>query len=282
MRAFQGPPIDEAAPAKLNLALHVTARRGDGFHALDSLVVFTAFGDRLRLAPGEGVALAGPFGAGLAGHDNLCTAAAGLMRARVAITLDKRLPVASGLGGGSADAAAVLRGLMRAGWPAPEASALPGLGADVPVCLASRPMRMRGIGEVLDPVPALPDLALVLVNPGAALTTPAVFAALERADNPGLPVLPARLGRAALLGWLAATRNDLQAPAQRLLPVIGRVLAALATSGAELARMSGSGASCFGIFPDPARAEAAAARIRAAEPGWWVQATGLAPAGPRR
>lgn len=277
MRAYAGPAVAEFAPAKLNLALHVTGRRADGYHLLDSLVAFAALGDRITLAPGQGIALSGPFAADLPGEGNLCLRAARLLGLRAAIGLEKVLPVASGIGGGSADAAAVLRGFARGGEALPPPEAIAALGADVPVCLAGQAARMRGIGEVLDPVPALPALHLVLVNPGIALATPAVFAALDRRDNPALPALPARFAdAAALLGWLSATRNDLEAPARRLQPVIGTVLAALSQAGAGLARMSGSGATCFGLFASATAAEAACARIRAAQPGWWAVATRLA------
>lgn len=277
MRAWAGPVVAELAPAKLNLALHVVGRRADGYHLLDSLVVFAAVGDRVKVAPGQGITLSGPFAGDVPQEGNLCLRAARLVGVEAAIGLDKRLPVASGIGGGSADAAAVLRALARGGEVLPGLDAITRLGADVPVCLGGQAVRMRGVGEVLDPVPALPALHLVLVNPGAALATPDVFDALESRDNPGLP--PALWTDApSLLDWLAATRNDLEPPARRLLPVIGSVLAALTHAGAGFARMSGSGATCFGLFASAAGAEAACARIRAAEPGWWAVATGLAPA----
>lgn len=277
MRAYAGPAVTEFAPAKLNLALHVTGRRADGYHLLDSLAGFATVGDRVTVAPGRGVTASGPFAADLPQDGNLCARAADLMGVTAAIGLEKNLPVASGIGGGSADAAAVLRGLARGGAALPGAEAILRLGADVPVCLAGLPARMRGVGQVLDPLPALPALPLVLVNPGVAVATPAVFAALSARDNPGLPALPVRFTVPALLDWLAATRNDLEAPARALAPAIGEALAALTHAGAGFARMSGSGATCFGIFVSPSAAEAAAARIGAARPGWWVAATGLAP-----
>lgn len=268
--------VTEVAPAKLNLALHVTGRRGDGYHLLDSLVAFAELGDEIRLAPGAGLHLTGPFADDLPAGGNLCLAAARLMGVRAAITLEKRLPVASGLGGGSADAAAVLRGLARAGLALPDPAQILVLGADVPACLDARPARMRGIGEILDPIAPLPALDLVLVNPGIAVSTPAVFGALTHRDDPPLPPLPARFAdREALLDWLAGTHNALEAPARALVPAIGTALTALADQGAELARMSGSGASCFGIFPSRAQAEDAAAAIRDMHPDWWVVATGL-------
>ncbi|MDP5305896.1 4-(cytidine 5'-diphospho)-2-C-methyl-D-erythritol kinase [Paracoccus spongiarum] len=267
--------VAEAAPAKLNLALHVTGRRADGYHLLDSLVGFAAFGDRVELSPGPlSLAIAGPFAAGLEdGEDNLCLRAARLAGGRAAITLDKRLPVASGVGGGSADAAAVLRGLARMGHPLPPAPER--LGADVPVCLLSAPARMQGVGEVLTPLPALPRLPVVLVNPGIALPTPQVFAGLAATDNAPLPPIPRLADRAALIGWLAATRNDLEQPALALRPVIGEVLAALRGQGAGFARMSGSGATCLGLFDRAARAATAANALK--QHGWWAVATELAP-----
>ena len=258
----------EPAPAKINLALHVTGRRADGYHLLDSLVVFTALGDRVTVAPGPAaLTVTGPFADAVpAGEDNLCLRALRHVGAAAAVTLDKHLPPASGIGGGTADAAAVLRALGAA----PERPET--LGADLPACLLSRPLRMKGVGEEITPV-ALPDLHLVLVNPRVETPTPAVFAALDRRDNAPLPDLPLLADAAALVDWLAATRNDLQAPALGLRPVIADCLAALAAQGAGLARMSGSGATCFGIFADAAAAARAADAIAAVRPGWWVRAT---------
>lgn len=261
-------PRTEAAPAKVNLALHVTGRRADGYHLLDSLVVFTEVGDVVSVAPGPlSLTLTGPFAAGVpGGDDNLCLRAARAVGAQAGITLDKRLPPASGIGGGTADAAAVLRALGRVP-DRPEH-----LGADLPACLLSQPLRMCGVGEIVLPV-RLPGLHLVLVNPRVEVPTPAVFAALDRRDSPALPPLPADCDAGALVAWLGGTRNDLQPPAIALAPVIGRALAALDGAGAALARMSGSGATCFGIFSDAGAASDAAARIGAAFPGWWVQPT---------
>ncbi|NHF73627.1 4-(cytidine 5'-diphospho)-2-C-methyl-D-erythritol kinase [Paracoccus xiamenensis] len=267
--------IAEAAPAKLNLALHVTGQRADGYHLLDSLVVFAAAGDLVRLDPGPlSLRIDGQFGAGLSVEENLCLDAARLAGAEAAITLTKNLPVASGIGGGSADAAAVLRGLARRGTPLPDRPER--LGADVPVCVVSEPRRMRGVGEVLDPVPALPDLHLVLINPGVGISTPQIFKALDRKDNPPLPPLPDSFDLGALVDYLQLCRNDLQAPAVALCPQIGDVLTALQDEGALLARMSGSGATCFGIFPDAATAGLAAYRIGTGPVDWWITATGLA------
>lgn len=269
--------MDEAAPAKINLALHVTGRRPDGYHLLDSLVVFATAGDRLRVTPAEQPALrlTGRFAAAVPeGPDNLCLRAAALAGAAAEITLDKRLPVASGIGGGSADAAAVLRALARQGVALPDRPER--LGADVPVCLAGRPARMRGAGERLDPLPPLPRLAMVLVNPGPALSTPAVFAGLTQRGNSGLPDLPAALTGPRLVSWLGECRNDLEAPATALVPQVASVLQALRCQGAGLARMSGSGATCFGLFLTTGAAARAATAIERAQPDWWVTATGIA------
>lgn len=271
------------ARAKINLALHVVGRRGDGYHLLDSLVVFAEVGDTVAAAPAEGLRLTvrGPQGGALtADEDNLCLRAARAMGpGGAAITLDKVLPVASGIGGGSADAAATLQVLARL-WrrPLPDAAAVLALGADVPVCLAGRPARMEGVGEVIRPLPPLPAAWLVLVNPGVAVATPAVFAALTRRDNPGLPAALPRLATAAdLAAFLMMQRNDLEAPAEALAPAITRARAALtAQPGCRMARMSGSGATCFGLFDDGLAAAAAAAAIRVAQPGWWVQAAEMA------
>ena len=274
-------PATEDAPAKVNLCLHVTGRRADGYHLLDSLVVFAGAGDRVTAAPGQGLSLTldGPEAAGLAAEpDNLVLRAARAMGvADARLTLWKGLPVASGIGGGSADAAAALRALARlTGRPMPDAASVLRLGADVPVCLAGRPARMQGVGGALSPLPPLPPAWLVLANPRVAVATPAVFAALARRDSPPVPAAPATGWRdaAALADWLAGqTRNDLESPARALAPAIGEVLAALAgLPGCYLARMSGSGATCFGLFGGSGSAQAAAAALSAARPRWWVAA----------
>ena len=270
----------ESAPAKVNLYLHVTGRRADGYHLLDSLAVFGPAADEVAAEPAEGLSLAldGPFGAGLAAEaDNLVLRAARALAEAAgcnrgaALRLVKRLPIASGIGGGSADAAAALKLLDRLwalglgeAWLAEIGGRL---GADVPVCLASRPMRMQGVGELLSPAPALPPCGLLLVNPGLALATPAVFRAREGAFTPPATLPAAWDDAAAMARDLAALRNDLEAPAIRLCPPIAEVLAALrALPGCLLARMSGSGATCFGLFATPAAAEAAAPTL---PDGWW-------------
>lgn len=281
----------EDAPAKVNLYLHVTGRRAaDGYHLLDSLAVFGPAADRVtavRVPDGLDLALEGPEAASLAAEpDNLVlraaralAGAAGLAAPAAALRLEKHLPVASGIGGGSADAAAALRALDRL-WglgmgQARLAALAAGLGADVPVCVASRPARMQGIGEILSPAPALPPFALVLANPRVAVPTPAVFRA-RAASGAGFSAaadLPAGGWRdaAALARDLAGLANDLEMPAIGLCPVIAEVLAALrAQPGCLLARMSGSGATCFGLFAAPA----AAARAAAALPTAWWRAAG--------
>lgn len=277
--------VTETARAKINLTLHVTGQRGDGYHLLDSLVVFADLGDRITVTPAEGLGLTitGPEGAGLtADGDNLvlrAAAAFGVAKG-AAITLDKCLPVASGIGGGSADAAATLVALSRL-WQVglPDAGAVLRLGADVPVCLAGHPARMEGVGEVVRPLPhALPAAHLVLVNPRVQVSTPVVFKGLARKDNPPMPAeLPRLKSLAELAAFLMMQRNDLEAPALSVQPVIGQVKAALGGQpGCQLARMSGSGATCFGLFADPLTAAAAARAIRAAHPGWWVEAAAMA------
>ncbi len=285
-------PIVELARAKLNLDLLVTGRTDTGYHELDSIVVFADIADRLTFTPADALRLrlAGPFAAGLAADqgDNLVLRAARRLAEAagfeplVEITLEKNLPVASGIGGGSADAAATLRGLARFFGLDRQAQALLALGlelgADVPVCTYGRPARLRGIGERLDPVRGLPDLPLVLVNPGVPVGTAAVFRALDLPTEAfRRPVLPAHpsLGRFAV--WLGASRNELEPAAFGLAPEIARVLERLrAIEDCLLARMSGSGATCFGLFADPAKAAAAAARITSEEPGWWCRACAAA------
>ncbi|MFN7002870.1 MAG: 4-(cytidine 5'-diphospho)-2-C-methyl-D-erythritol kinase [Roseinatronobacter sp.] len=272
----------ERAPAKINLCLHVTGQRDDGYHLLDSLVVFAEVGDVITARPFKGLSLSitGPEGDGLsAGADNLVLRAARLLGAQdMALTLDKHLPVASGIGGGSSDAAACLRLLSRVlDVQLPDMRRVLSLGADVPVCLDARSCRMQGIGEEITQLPALPPLWLVLVNPRREVPTPQVFRALECRDNPPMPrVLPDWDRADAFIDWLSRQRNDLEAPAIGIAPVIGRVLDVLgATEGCGLARMSGSGATCFGLFTDESSAQKAAGAIRSAFPDWWCVETAL-------
>ncbi|EEW24818.1 4-(cytidine 5'-diphospho)-2-C-methyl-D-erythritol kinase [Rhodobacter ferrooxidans] len=271
----------EFAAAKINLTLHVTGQRADGYHLLDSLVVFADVGDRISVAAGDALSLriTGPMAGALpVSDDNLVLRAARAFGAAqgVEITLEKHLPVASGIGGGSADAAATLRALA-ALWhlPLPDAAAVLKLGADVPVCLTGRAVRMEGVGEAITPLAhRLPAGWLVLANPNVGVATPAVFRALTRRDHPAMPrELPKLADAAELAAFLQMMRNDLEAPAIQLAPVIATVKAGLsAQPGCLIARMSGSGATCFGLFADPLAASAAARALQAAQPGWWVAA----------
>jgi 4-diphosphocytidyl-2-C-methyl-D-erythritol kinase len=311
-----------AAPAKINLALHVTGQRADGYHFIESLVTFATVGDVVSIeqADQDRLTFSGPFGGTLAADfgTNLIIKAINALRGNaqgrrcppVAIHLEKNLPIASGIGGGSADAAAALKGLndfwglglaqaelMRIGLS---------LGADVPMCVYGKPLIAKGIGDVIEPVEGLPELNLLLVNPGVGVSTAAIFRALTEWDNRALPVssllqrgegrvrggdtlefadvppssgaarhlLPVReTGRSkipAFVEYLKITRNDLEVPARAICPVIDDVLAGLKDSGALFARMSGSGATCFGLFADSYALESAKATIRKSHPGWWI------------
>lgn len=277
----------EFAPAKVNLALHVTGRRHDGYHLLDSIVVFADAGDGLHVAQGDGLTLAltGPRAEEVPVEENLVLRAAEALRdaaGRVelgaVLTLDKHLPAAAGIGGGSSDAAAALRALDRLwglGLSTDDLRAVGHkIGADVPVCVAAASARIQGIGERVTMLPRLPEVHLVLANPARGLATAAVFASLKERDNPALPDLPERWqGLAQLVDYLARCRNDLTAPAIAAEPEIGQVLAALKEEPAcLLARMSGSGATCFGLFATAGEASAAAASLARRQPHWWVAA----------
>jgi 4-diphosphocytidyl-2-C-methyl-D-erythritol kinase len=343
--------VTEFAPAKVNLALHVTGRRADGYHLLESLVVFTRFGDRVTVeaAAEDRFSVDGPFAADVPTDDgNLVVQARDALRrlvegrhstappsvlpdisptrgeigsfasaaspapstsdesraavvisplvgemsgrteggakergisrsGPVSIHLQKNLPVASGIGGGSSDAAAVLKALDRL-WdldltPAELAHVGRELGADVPMCLTAKPLLARGIGDEISTVDEVPAHGLVLVNPGCAVATPQVFAALGRRDNEKLPPLPKVFDFHGLRNWLETTRNDLETPARSIEPAIGRALAALNRAGAGFARMSGSGATCFGLFETGNVAKRAAVALRARHPDWFIAAT---------
>jgi 4-diphosphocytidyl-2-C-methyl-D-erythritol kinase len=283
--------LADHAPAKVNLTLRVLARRADGYHELESLVVFADFGDRLSFSRGGDLALTvhGPGAAAAGGgDDNLVHKAARALAARRpglvigAFDLDKRLPVAAGLGGGSSDAAAALRLLAEANGIARDDAdlyvAARATGADVPVCLDPRPRIMRGIGERLSAPLALPPLPAVLVNPGVALPTKAVFAGWKASPAATGPLDEAALARLTnarkLVQLVAGQANDLEPPAIALQPSVAEVLAALrARPGCTLARMSGSGATCFGLFGTPDEAAAAEKALSARQPEWWVKAT---------
>jgi len=276
------PVLTEAAPAKINLFLHVTGKRTDGYHLLDSVAVFAAAGDVLTVEPDEGFSLelTGPFGAALEAESNNLVLRAASMLARAArlephgrMVLEKNLPIASGIGGGSADAAAALR-LLNRYWAldfsrAELAALAVKLGADVPVCLTPRPMRMQGIGELLTEAPVPPRCGILLVNPGVAVATADVFRARTGPFSPPDALLPeAWLSARSMAMDLGRLRNDLEPAAIATCPAIADVLTAIrAADGCFLARMSGSGATCFGIFADADRARRAADGI--ANPGWW-------------
>ncbi len=291
--------IIEAAPAKVNLYLHVLGRRADGYHELDSLVAFASVGDRLTIRPitkaaladapddGPQLTITGPFADALAreGHaNNLVTRAAVAFARicgqspRVRIALEKNLPITSGIGGGSTDAAACLRALARLwGVPTDHPSLYElglRLGADIPVCLAKRPAYFGGVGDRLAPAPPLPETHIVLVNPGVPVPTPAVFKALQSNFSGAARFTQAPADTAELATLLAERGNDLARPAAIIAPVITEILEALAaTPGCLLARLSGSGPTGFGLYATAAEAEAAAQRL--ARPGWWVRAARL-------
>jgi 4-diphosphocytidyl-2-C-methyl-D-erythritol kinase len=281
--------ISEHAPAKINLFLHVGERRADGFHPLQSLAVFTAAGDALKIedAPDLSLTIDGPFAKGLQSEsDNLVLRAARALDGRGArLTLTKNLPVASGIGGGSADAAAALRGLNALWNLGKDSSVLCAtaaeLGSDIPVCVVSQPSFMEGRGEILRVAECIPRVPMLLVNPGVAVPTRDVFAALKERSGAEMALPQGRFADTAdLLRFLETTRNDLEAPALALQPVIGEVLKAIcALPGALLARMSGSGATCFGIFADDDACARAAATLRKAAPNWWIEPTFVPEAG---
>lgn len=282
------------APAKINLFLHVGEMRGDGYHALQSLVAFAETGDEIRAQRSDDFSLVmdGPFAGALVDEkDNLVLRAARLLAAEACVatgarlTLTKNLPVASGIGGGSADAAACLRALWQF-WgleDAPQVTratleqAAIETGSDVPVCLLSGAALMEGRGEVVTALPELPRAAMVLVNPRVAVPTGPVFARLRaRSGADGVAAPSGFADVKALVDFLAQARNDLQAPALEIAPVIQDVLTALGAEGALLTRMCGSGATCYALFADDAAAARAAQSVQQRNPGWWVCATRIA------
>lgn len=272
----------EFAPAKLNLALHVRRRRADGYHDIETLFAFTDISDRLMAEPADALSLTvtGRFADGLSAEDNLVLHAARMFGDEIgrnpafAFTLEKALPVASGIGGGSADAAAALRLLARAWNIAPDHPALMAcadrLGADVPACLLSTTAIGQGRGEALQRVDLgeLAGAALILANPGIALSTAQVFAAWDGADRGALPE-----GDAGAI--LDHGRNDLQPPATALVPEIAALIDVMTSSGAQLARMSGSGATCFAIYANEQSRDRALMQLRATHPGYWIEPASL-------
>jgi 4-diphosphocytidyl-2-C-methyl-D-erythritol kinase len=283
--------VEAFAPAKINLFLHVGEKRDDGFHELESLVAFAEVGDALTFERSDSLTLSldGPFSAGLEkGSDNLVLRAAKTLaahagrRAAAEIRLTKNLPVASGIGGGSADAAATLRGLARL-WglevSSPELWAIAAtLGSDVPVCIESRAVWMEGRGERITPAGALPAMAMVLVNPRVAVSTADAFRRLSERRGTGKVDHSTQMAtRSDVLALLKTTTNDLEAPARSIAPVIDDVLGELARMpDVEFHRMSGSGATCFGLFEDDNAADMAAIALSHSHPQWWVQATRIA------
>lgn len=269
----------QSAPAKINLFLHVGDKRADGYHALQSLVAFTEVGDVLSFARADALTLKieGPFGEGLSpGEDNLILKAARALGTGngASITLTKNLPVASGIGGGSADCAATLRGLSQLWGLDHDDRALQtigeSLGSDVPVCISGRPQWMEGRGEILSELPPLKPLPIVLINPGVGVPTGKVFGALKERRGVELGLPPKFSGTSDLVAYLKGTSNDLEAPARAIAPEVNAVLDVIAGEGALLSRMSGSGATCFGLFETEIAAGKAAAAIKARYPSWWV------------
>ncbi len=281
------------APAKINLALHVTGRRGDGYHLLDTLVVFADACDAIEveIADKDSLEVSGPYADRLpATDDNLVVRARDLLRmarpadtAPVAIRLEKNLPPASGIGGGSSDAAATLKALSRLwriGLTTDELARLAApLGADLPMCVHARPLLARGAGEEIAPLNEWPQLHLVLANPGLAVPTGEIFRRLTTKANPPLPSLPRTDTAAGVAAWLAQCRNDLEGPAIEAVPPIAKALDMLKTSGALLSRMSGSGATCFGLYETAEAAGEATRHLRQANPAWFVRTAHSAGAG---
>ncbi|WP_170784954.1 4-(cytidine 5'-diphospho)-2-C-methyl-D-erythritol kinase [Ruegeria lacuscaerulensis] len=266
------------APAKINLTLHVTGRRADGYHLLDSLVVFADVGDRLQFTPGNdlSIAVTGEHADGVpTDNRNLAWKAAQAAGWTGHIDLNKVLPHGGGIGGGSSDAAATLRMAAKQGRTVSPDVAL-SLGADIPVCVAAQAMRMRGIGDDLTPA-SMPSLPALLVNPCVEVPTGRVFAALESRDNLPMPAeIPEFETVEPCADWLRNQRNDLEPPTTGLAPEVARVLDELdGTKAALMARMSGSGSTCFALYPTMKDAHFAAYEIGAAHPNWWCRATQL-------
>jgi 4-diphosphocytidyl-2-C-methyl-D-erythritol kinase len=275
----------ERAPAKINLSLSVLGRRADGYHDLDSLIVFADCADELTLIEGPGaMTVSGPFAEALssAGGDTLTARARAFWHNQIGILpdfamhLDKNLPIAAGIGGGSADAAALLRllerltgcGLAPAHYPA----MVDQIGADVPACLVGRPLRLRARGEIIQPLQAWPEFDAVLVNPGLKLPTKEVFAHWSSQPRPEHPRQFSTSIRGEALAYLKASGNDLLSPALKVCPPLGLVLSALeGEEGARHAGLSGSGATCFALFDSPSEARDAAVRLSAKQPHWWIR-----------
>jgi 4-diphosphocytidyl-2-C-methyl-D-erythritol kinase len=284
--------LRDVARAKLNLTLEVLGRRADGFHELQSLVAFTALGDTVELTPGDGLELVveGPFAGALSGDNLIIRAAEAAKTANTCLSLGtfrliKALPVAAGLGGGSADAAAALRLVAQANGGDLTENALaelgPSLGSDVSICLKSRPALITGRGEKVELVRGFPSCGVLLANPGPPLATAAVYGTLDAAPLASSPPKKSELPDFAgsfetLVAYVLPRGNDLEAPAARLLPAIRDVLAALsALPGARVARLSGSGPTCFGLFASEDEAKRAAAALAVQHPAWWIAGSAL-------
>ncbi|OUS38291.1 4-(cytidine 5'-diphospho)-2-C-methyl-D-erythritol kinase [Rhodobacterales bacterium 56_14_T64] len=270
--------VEAFAPAKINLTLHVTGQRDDGYHLLDSLVVFADIGDRIWLSPGDALSLdvSGEFAEGVPTDDrNLVWQAADGVGWTGRVHLEKTLPHGAGIGGGSSDTATVLKSLAAQGFPTADGFPL-SLGADVPVCMSAQASRMQGIGEKITPV-ALPKLPALLVNPGVQVPTGTVFSSMETRDNPPMPsIIPDFSTPQDCTNWLSEQRNDLQTSAIGAAPQIKQVLSALdSTKDVQLTRMSGSGATCFALYPTVKAAHFAASEIADGYPDWWCVATEL-------
>jgi 4-diphosphocytidyl-2-C-methyl-D-erythritol kinase len=271
--------IKAFAPAKINLTLHVTGQRDDGYHLLDSLVMLTNVGDQVTVekAAQTSLTVVGPMAAGVpTDRSNLVVRAADLLGVTAKITLEKSLPAMAGIGGGSSDGAATIRALCALyDLPIPCAEALAALGADVPVCMEPELVRMRGIGDEIDHLDTPPDWPMILVNPRVSVSTPEVFSAMSLRDNPLMTEpFPDWSDFDGTIFWLSQQRNDMQGAAIELQPVIGQVLAELSqTEGCALARMSGSGATCFAIYKTASERDAALDVLRHRNPDWWCVAT---------
>lgn len=290
MTPDSGHGLRIVAPAKINLYLHVTRKRADGYHDLDSLVIFGDRGDEVIITPADkfSFSVEGPMAAALKkqtpNKENIVARAAEAFSAALGgdieahITLIKNLPPGAGLGGGSSDAAAAIRGLLRhRGMKAQDVPGLPHLlytlGADVPACFENRPLRIVGTGEITHPAPALPELPMLLVWPGAPCATATVFSRFKGPFTPAAKMPAGFSSTDALIGFLKQQKNDLTAAAQSIVPAIAAALGELQQQeSCLLARMSGSGSACFGIFSNQEAADRAAAAIGKKYPSWWVSA----------
>ena len=281
------------APAKINLTLHVTGQRDDGYHLLDSLVMFAGVGDVLTIAPASlnALTVSGPEARGVPVDANnlVMQVASKLWQGHpLGIHLEKSLPAEAGIGGGSADAAACFRGLafllerIDSAFDLDQFTdmamrELLDIGADIPMCMASKPARICGIGDQINLLDDAPQLAILLVNPRVSVPTPSVFAALKKRSNPAMTEMPSDMSNtSAFVGWLAEQRNDLEPAAISQAPIIATVLEQVRqTTGCLLARMSGSGATCFGLYPSLTAAKLAAQQVVEAHSDWWVKPTTL-------